>query len=133
MTKYESEAQMRKMDIHIVRCTCGRKAYDFADYAVIFEEDKMFFPNSGRGVKANKSKVVCMRPGCHGAKKSSKLFVEKLPRIRNMEYLRIKKEQDENLSKEGEWDRTLNGMTTLIGRSGEGALALCVRRRSVKW
>jgi hypothetical protein len=89
-----------KIDYIFVECTCGRKAYDFKDMVVIFEEDKVFFPRGGRGVKGPKSKVVCLRPGCHGAKKSDKLFVDSLPRMRNAEYVRIKREQDAKL-KEG--------------------------------
>lgn len=82
------------LDFVFCECTCGRVRYDFADLAVIIEEDGKCFTGKGKARKSPKSMVVCLRPGCKGKKKSAKLFVDKLPRIMNFQYLQIKKQQE---------------------------------------
>jgi hypothetical protein len=75
-------------------CTCGRAAYDFKDLAVIMEEDGLWYGGpKGTARVGGRSKVVCLRKGCKGAKKSARLYVAGLPRIMNFQYLAIKKEQ----------------------------------------
>jgi hypothetical protein len=83
------------VDFNIIDCACGRIARDYEDLAVIMEEDGMYYCGSGPIKKGGKSKVVCLRPGCYGAWKTHKQYMKKLRRILNIQYVRLKKQQDE--------------------------------------
>lgn len=80
----------------IRKCTCGREGWDHADLAVIAEEDKIVYKRSA-GVASTRSRVVCLRKGCSGSWKTSKKYIDKLPRILNIVYLRQKEKDREDM------------------------------------
>jgi hypothetical protein len=82
------------VDYIINECTCGRRPRDYTDLAVIIEEDGVVYKNSV-GKKGGKSKVVCLRKGCVGTWKSKMVYASKLPRILNIEYIRMKQKEKE--------------------------------------
>jgi hypothetical protein len=73
-------------------CTCGRVPHDFTQLAVIREEDGFHYGH-GAAEKVPRAKVVCMRPGCYGAWKTTKRYAKRLPRLFNLEYIRIKEKE----------------------------------------
>jgi hypothetical protein len=92
-------------DKMVMPCSCGRIAYDRTDLAVIIENDHVPFNIERLGERAGWSKVVCLRMGCYGSWRSSRAYMERLPRIFNSEYLQQKEENKKALSsvaKQGE-------------------------------
>lgn len=54
-----------------VKCTCGRSRGDRSDYVVVAYK-------SGHGKNSAWSKVKCTRPGCPGAKRTKRPWVDEL-------------------------------------------------------
>jgi len=84
---------LQSVDFIITPCSCGRDARDKTDLAVIMEEDGMTYQRS-IGRKGGKSRVVCLRKGCRGTWKSKKVYMTKLVRILNIEYMRMKQKEE---------------------------------------